>query len=247
MPKFKEKIIRDIKALANTERAKGSLRFFKTGPGEYSEGDIFWGVKGPDIRNVAKKYSELTFTETEVLIKHPVHEVRVCGLRILIKKAKKDSEAAFKIYLRNTKHINSWDLVDLSAEHIVGAYLFEELCSSPPFATARVADKDKTILKKLAKSKSLWERRIAIISTFYFIKRGESELTFELAEALIGDKHDLIHKAVGWMLREVGNRCSLEKEEKFLQKFGHRMPRVMLRYAIEKFSDKKRKYYLELK
>ena len=228
---MKEKIIRDIKALANTERAKGSLRFFKTGPGEYGEGDIFWGVKGPDIRNVAKKYSELTFTETEALIKHPVHEVRVCGLRILIKKAKKDPKTAFKIYLKNTKHINSWDLVDLSAEHIVGAYL---------------ANKDKEILKKLAKSKSLWKRRIAVISTYYFIKKRKPKFTFELAEMLIGDKHDLIHKAVGWMLREVGNRCSLAKEEEFLRKLGAGMPRVMLRYAIEKFSDERRKYYLGL-
>lgn len=232
MPNFKLKIIDNIKMLGDKEKAKIFQRFFKTGRGEYGEGDIFWGINVPNIRRIAKAYTEISFPEIEFLIQHSIHEVRLCGLLILIQKAKKDPEVAFRIYLKNTKHINNWDLVDLSAEHIVGAFLF---------------NKDKTILKKLVKSKLIWERRIAILSTYYFIKKGEAEVTLALAEILLNDKQDLLHKAVGWMLREVGKRCSLKKEEEFLQKFATKMPRVMLRYAIEKFSQEKRKHYLELR
>lgn len=230
--KLSEEIVNRLKLISDKKKTKVLQRFFKTGPGEYGEGDIFWGISVPNIRNVAKNYSDISLPEIEALVRHPVHEVRFCGLLLLMQKAKKDPQNSFKIYLKNTKYINNWDLVDLSAEHIVGAYLF---------------NKNKKILRKLVKSKSLWERRIAIISTYYFIKKKKSKITLDLTKNLLKDKYAIIHKAVGWMLREVGNKCSQETEEKFLQKFAAKMPRVMLRYAIEKFSQEKKTYYLGLR
>jgi 3-methyladenine DNA glycosylase AlkD len=223
-------LILDLKKLADREQAKNLQRFFKTGVGDYSEGDIFWGIKVPVTRQIAKKYYGLDFKAVEKLIKNPVHEVRLCSLLILVKKYQDNPELAYKIYLRNTKYINNWDLVDLTAPQIVGAYL---------------DDKEQSILGKLARSKSLWERRIAILATFHFIKKKQPELTLKIAEILVNDSHDLIQKAVGWMLREVGKCCSQQIEEDFLNQHVKTMPRTMLRYAIERFPEPKRRYYLK--
>jgi 3-methyladenine DNA glycosylase AlkD len=223
-------LISDLKKLANKKQAKNLQRFFKTGIGEYGEGDIFWGLKVPQIRQIAKNYYNLNFFDVEKLIKNPVHEIRLCALVILVHKAKTDEKMAYKIYLRNTKCINNWDLVDLTAPQIVGAYL---------------DGKDQRVLEKLAKSKSLWEKRIAMLATFHFIYNGDAKLTLKIAEILVYDDHDLIQKAVGWMLREVGKRCSQRAEEEFLKKYAKNMPRTMLRYAIERFSQEKREYYLK--
>lgn len=210
-------------------------RFFKTGPGQYGEGDIFGGVTVPDERKIAKKYWNLfSLADAEKLLKSKIHEERMVALFILIEKFKKGDarkrERVYKIYLRNTRHINNWDLVDLSAPNIVGEFL---------------RDKPKAILYKLAKSGNLWERRIAILATFNFIYYGKCGETLKIAKILINDKHDLIHKAVGWMLRETGKRCSQKTLEKFLKPRYKKMPRTMLRYAIEKMPEAKRKKYLK--
>lgn len=226
---MEQQIISALKTLADDTRRKNLQRFFKTGKGEYGEGDMFWGITVPHIHSVVKKYREASFEDIEKLLQNPVHEVRLCALLLLVQKAKHDLEKAYSLYAANIKYINNWDLVDVSAGHIVGAYL---------------EDKDKTILTQLARSQNLWERRIAIIATFYFIVKGKDEETFKIAKILLHDKHDLIHKAVGWMLREVGKRCSQKKEEEFLEKYASAMPRTMFRYAIEHFPEQKRKKYL---
>ena len=222
-----------LKNQANPEQAKTLLRFFKTGKGEYGEGDKFLGIKVPVSRKIAKQFKELSLSEIQELLDSKVHEERLIGLFILVEQYRKaDAEkmqAIYEFYLKNAKRVNNWDLVDLSAEKIMGAYLM---------------DKDKRILFKLAKSKNLWERRIAIMSTFHFIKNGFYDTTFAISDMLLKDEHDLIHKAVGWMLREIGNR-NLAEEEKFLKKNYKTMPRTMLRYAIEKFPEKKRQVYLK--
>lgn len=208
-------------------------RFFKTGKGEYGEGDIFIGVVVPDIRTVAKKYKDTDLKTVENLLHSKIHEERMLALFIMVQKyIKADEELRgniVKIYLRNTKYINNWDLVDLSAEKILGDYYF---------------DRDRGVIFKMAHSRDLWERRIAIMTTFQFIKRGDFADTFRISEILLNDGHDLIHKAVGWMLREVGNR-DMVAEERFLKKHYKKMPRTMLRYAIEKFPESKRIKYFE--
>ena len=187
---------------SNPEQAKILMRFFKTGIGEYGEGDEFLGIKVPVSRKIAKQFKELSLSEIQELLDSKVHEERLIGLFILVEQYRKaDAEkmqAIYEFYLKNAKRVNNWDLVDLSAEKIIGAYLM---------------DKDKRILFKLAKSKNLWERRIAIMSTFHFIKNGFYDTTFAISDMLLKDEHDLIHKAVGWMLREIGNR-NLAEEEK---------------------------------
>lgn len=216
------------------DKAKTLQRFFKTGKGEYAEGDVFIGVMVPNIRKVAKKYSDLAISETLTLLHSKIHEERLVALFILLAKYKNGDEKLkdkiYKLYLANTKYINNWDLVDLTAEHIVGSYLI---------------NKPKQTLYDLAKSSNLWEKRISIISTFAYIKRGESKETFKIAKMLLHDEHDLIHKAVGWMLREVGKRVSYDEELIFLKKYYKTMPRTMLRYAIERFSEPLRKRILE--
>ena len=221
---------KELKTKANSQKAKILQRFFKTGPGEYGEWDVFLGVVVPEIRKVAKKYGVLKSQDVVKLLHSKIHEERMAALLVMVNKfqTKKERETIYKTYLKNTKRINNWDLVDLSADKIVGDYLF---------------DKPKTILYKLAKSKSIWERRIAIMATFNFIKRNKVEETLKIAKILLNDEQDLIHKAVGWMLREVGKR-DMKTEEKFLKKYYKKMPRTMLRYAIEKFPEKKRKQYL---
>jgi 3-methyladenine DNA glycosylase AlkD len=208
-------------------------RFFKTGKGEYGEGDIFYGIKVPEQRTIAKQFKNLALDDLKTLILSKVHEERLIAAFILVDQFKsgdeKKKKIVFDFYLKNRKGINNWDLVDLSAPKIVGAYLI---------------DKEKKWLYKFADSKDLWEKRISIISTQAFIREHFFEDTLNISKILLHDKHDLIHKAVGWMLREIGNR-DLETEEEFLKKHYKKMPRTMLRYAIEKFPEQKRLAYLK--
>ena len=225
---------KDLRQAASKEKAAGLSRFFKTGRGEYGEGDRFLGVMVPQTRALVKIYwPAISLADVKVLLESEWHEERLAALFILVAKFKKaddkEKEKIYKFYLANTKSINNWDLVDLSAPNIVGSYLY---------------NKDASVIFKLAKSKYLWERRIAILSTFYFIKEGDPKISLEIAEILVNDKHDLIQKAVGWMLREVGKRCGQDIEEQFLQKHYKTMPRTALRYAIERFDEPKRKFYL---
>lgn len=229
------KIQQDLKKLANKNQAINLAHFFKTGPGQYGEGDKFMGIKVPQQRELVKKYySKITIAETEKLLRLPYHEARLTALLILVAKFKradiKEQKQIFQIYLKSTKYINNWDLVDLSAPNIVGAWL---------------CDKNRAVLYKLARSKDLWEKRIAILATFYFIREKDFTDALQIAKILLADKHDLIHKAVGWMLREVGKRHTTT-EEKFLKQHTRAMPRTMLRYAIEKFPEAKRQFYLKL-
>lgn len=221
---------KDISKIANAKRAKVSQRFFKTAKGEYGEGDIFIGITVPDSRKLAKKYSSLSLKEVNTLLKSKVHEERLIGLLILIQiyNSSIKKEEIVDFYLNNTSSINNWDLVDLSADKILGDYLF---------------DKNKKELYLLAKSKNLWERRISIVSTYYFIKNGRFQETLDIAEILLKDKEDLIQKATGWMLREIGKR-DIQALESFLLKNYKAMPRTMLRYSIERFPEHKRKDYL---
>jgi 3-methyladenine DNA glycosylase AlkD len=227
-------IKQDFLKLANPKQAAILSCFFKTGPGEYAEGDKFYGIKVPETRKLVKKnFQEISLEETGKLLQSSFHEERLGALLILVEKFRqgddKEKEKIYKLYLANTGQINNWDLVDLTAPQIVGAYL---------------DNKPKDILFKLAGSKSLWERRIAILATFYFIKNGQPEYAFALADQLVDDKHDLIHKAVGWMLREAGKRCSEKLLEDYLKPRYKKMPRTMLRYAIERLPEAKRKNYL---
>ena len=217
----------------NPTQAVNLQRFFKTGKGEYGEGDIFYGIKIPEQRIIAKQFKDLALNDLKNLILSKVHEERLIAAFILVDQFKsgdeKKKKIIFNFYLKNRKGINNWDLVDLSAPKIVGAYLI---------------DKEKDLLYKFARSKDLWEKRMSIISTQAFIREHYFEDTLNISEILLSDKHDLIHKAVGWMLREVGNR-DMETEEEFLRKHYKKMPRTMLRYAIEKFTEQKRNAYLK--
>ena len=222
-----------IKSLGSPEVSKTMKWFFKTGKGDYGEGDVFAGLKVPTQRKLASEFRDLSFVDLKVLLNSPVHEERLISLFILIdkfaKSTEKEQQVIFKFYFKNRKGVNNWDLVDLSAPKIIGKYLLE---------------KDKSLLFKFALSKNLWERRIAILSTYEFIRNENYDTTLKIAEILLEDKHDLIHKAVGWMLREIGKR-NLMVEENFLKIHYKKMPRTMLRYAIEKFPETKRKKYLQ--
>lgn len=224
------RIQEDLQKLASPSRAKSSAWFFKTGKGQYGEGDRFIGVTVPQQRVVAKKYKDLPLSEIEKLLRSPIHEHRLTGLLILVSAFNKSKKQVYDFYLKHTEKINNWDLVDSSASYIVGEWLLDK-------------PKERKILHTLAKSKNLWERRIAIVSSGAFINHGEFAETFAIAELLLKDSHDLIHKAVGWMLREVGKRDQ-DAEEVFLRKYYNIMPRTMLRYAIERFSESKRHEYL---
>lgn len=225
-------LINDLKAAANPEKASFLQRFFKTGKGQYAEGDIFWGLTVPFVRSIAHKHKNLKPAVLAKLLQHNVHDVRLCSLLIMVQQAKVYPEQMFKLYLDSTAFVNNWDLVDLSAPTIVGNYL---------------VDKDCAILFQLAESSLLWERRIAIVATFAFIKQGRYEHTLHVAQILMHDQHDLIKKAVGWMLREVGKHCSPNILENFLEAYASTMPRTMLRYAIEKLSPAKKKYFMQAK
>ena len=227
------KLKKELKLKANKKKAQILQGFFKTGPGEYGEGDIFLGVSVPEVRRTAKKFKDLSFKDLRTLLRSSIHEERLLALLILVHNFSnadgKKQTKIFDFYLKNKLYINNWDLVDLSAPRVVGGYLL---------------NKNKKILYKLANSKNIWQRRIAIISTFEFIKNNNFKDTLKISRVLLKDEHDLIHKAVGWMLREVGKR-DLEEEEDFLRKFYLNMPRTMLRYAIERFPEKKRQDYLK--
>jgi 3-methyladenine DNA glycosylase AlkD len=222
-----------LKRLGNKKHAAVSRKFFKTGPGEYGEGDVFIGIRVPVLRKLAKEYSDLPMADVVKLLRSSIHEERLLALLILVGSFSKGDDAAkkfiYETYLKSTAFVNNWDLVDSSAEHIVGAYLM---------------DKSREVLYRLAESDNLWERRIAIMSTFHFIKRHEFSETLKIADMLLFDRQDLIHKATGWMLREIGKR-HLQMEESFLKKHYKKMPRTMLRYAIEKFPEEKRQRYLK--
>lgn len=229
LPLIKEKLLKH----ADQKQALILQRFFKTGPHEYAEGDKFLGIKVPILRDIAREHQNLSLKETERLLHSTFHEERLLALFILIfhfnKADSRKKEIIYRLYLKSTKYINNWDLVDVTAKYIVGAFLL---------------DKDKGVLDELARSKNMWERRIAILSTFHFIEKNVFGDTLRLAKILLNDKEDLIQKAVGWMLREVGKR-SVSAQEVFLKKHYRVMPRTTLRYAIERFPERKRQAYLK--
>ena len=225
-------IRRQLRNVADPTIAEHSERFFKTAPGDYGHGDESIGIRVPVLRRIAREHRSISLHDVEQLLDSSIHEERLLALLILVLQYEKGDASVrkrvFDLYCRNMQSVNNWDLVDSSAHYIVGDYL---------------RDRSKRLLYRLAKSDSLWQRRIAIMSTFAFIKEGEFDETLTIAGTLIDDSEDLIHKAVGWMLREVGNR-DRQSEEAFLKKHYHQMPRTMLRYAIEKFPEPKRKGYL---
>lgn len=227
-----EEIIDRLKGLGDEQSARHSQRFFKTGKGQYGEGDIFLGIRVPVIRACVGEYGHIPTAELQRLLKSPFHEVRLFALLAMVERFKrggeKEKKEIYNLYIFNTDHVNNWDLVDSSAHHIVGAFL---------------EGRGKGPLEKLAGSEKVWERRIAIIATFYMIRKNDFEDALNISRMLVYDGHDLIQKAVGWMLREIGKR-DLDAEKKFLKEHYKRMPRTMLRYAIERFPEIERKKYL---
>jgi 3-methyladenine DNA glycosylase AlkD len=222
-----------LRRYAKPEKVKVFQNFFKTGPGQYGEGDVFIGVNSADHHRVALAFRELPFPEIDKLVRSRVHEDRLLGIRILVERyavaPAPVKERIFRYYVRNAKRVNNWDLVDSSAHWIVGAHL---------------ENKDRSLLTRFARSRNLWERRIAIVSTWHGIRRGRHAETLRISKMLLNDEHDLIHKAVGWMLREVGKR-DRRTLERFLKSHRARMPRTALRYAIERFSPAERRAYLK--
>jgi 3-methyladenine DNA glycosylase AlkD len=225
-------ISKELRALASPETATNLQRFFKTGPGQYGEGDAFLGIKVPPMRALAKQHRDTGLKTIATLLDSRFHEERFFALLLLMQfyqhGTDEDQAAAYDLYLAHTHRVNNWDLVDVSAPHIVGRHLQE---------------RPRQLLHQLARSSSLWEKRIAIIATLHFIRMNDFDDTLHIAEALLQDEHDLMHKAAGWMLREVGKR-DLAAEEDFLKQHYRDMPRTMLRYAIERFPEPKRKNYL---
>jgi 3-methyladenine DNA glycosylase AlkD len=234
MSEFKA-IHAELQLLADPAKARLFARFFKTGPGEYGEGDRFFGVSVPQIRKIVKAHRQAADSEILKLLRSPYHEERLTALLILVEQYRRGDASRkkdiYELYLANTDRINNWDLVDTTAPHIVGDH---------------VSRNDLSVLTRLALSGNLWERRIAMLSTGYFIRKGGSREALQIAELLVNDTQDLIHKAVGWMLREVGKRCSLESECSFLDRYAAVMPRTMLRYAVERFPEKLRGKYMRL-
>lgn len=234
MPTSKD-VIKALEEIADPEIAEHSGRFFKSGPGEYGEGDKFLGIRVPKQRAIAKKYKKLPLDEVSELLQSDFHEVRLTAIFILVYKYEKASpneqEEIYQFYMNHLEGVNNWDLVDSSAKYIAGHFLYEY-------------GKDRSILYKLSDSDELWKRRVAIMTTFYFVDQSDFNLTFELAEKYLNDSEDLIHKACGWMLREIG-----KQDEKMLRNFldqnYHDMPRTMLRYAIEKLNEPVRQMYLK--
>ena len=228
----KEQVKAELERLSDPEHAMKLQGFFKTGKGEYGEGDIFIGVRVPDQRRTAKKYRNISLTDVLELLRSEKHEHRLTALFILTEQFNKGDEEARQrivdLYLRNTAYVNNWDLVDSSAHKILGAWL---------------VDKPRGVLYDLARSESLWERRISIISTFAFIHRGDLGDALALADALVDDGHDLIHKASGWVLREIGKKDQSVLEA-FLIEHSETMPRTMLRYAIERLPEERRRFYM---
>jgi 3-methyladenine DNA glycosylase AlkD len=242
-----QELISELNSLANKKQAKLLQGFFKTGKGEYGEGDIFLGIKVPVTRQTTKKYLNLELEEIQKLLESKIHEVRLAGLLILVadyEKAKKETNLEkqteiVKFYLENTNHINNWDLVDLTAPKILGDYLIDKKSERNVLYDLAVSEK-----KGINGWTWLWERRISIISTFAFIREKDFEDGLRLAKLFLKEEHDLMHKASGWVMREIGKKDETILIE-FLDKNGKEMPRTMLRYAIEKLDEKTRKYYLE--
>ena len=228
MKQLTKTITNKLQALSDAEKREIFPKFFKAGKGEYGEGDRFLGVTVPNIRTIAKLHKDISIEEIRDLIQSEWHEVRLCALIIMVEKSKKKDEALrkelFNLYLSQTKRINNWDLVDLSCRFIIGEYLL---------------DKSRDILYQLAQSPLLWDNRIAIVSTYAFIRKGQLEDTYALSDLMMQHPHDLMHKAIGWMLREAGKRDS-ERLYDYVMSHRADMPRTMLRYAIEKFSPKER-------
>lgn len=223
---------KDLQKLKDLQRARFLMGFFKTGKGQYGEGDVFWGITVPLVRKVARQSKDLSIKNLQKLLNSKIHEFRLVALLILVEKYKTADILGKKkivdFYLKNTKNINNWDLVDLSSDKILGDYLLNS---------------DKKIIYKLAKSANIWERRIAMLATFQFIKNLQFEDSLKIAQILLTDPHDLIQKAVGWMLREIGKR-NLEVELRFLDKHFQKMPRTTLRYAIERLKAKEKSFYM---
>ena len=227
-----ERIKKEINSFKSKERAKINSYFFKTGKGEYAEKDKFLGVRVPVLRKIAKKYKEISLKDIECLLMSEIHEYRFIALVFLINKYKKErlnQEKIFNFYIKNAKYIDNWDLVDISAPHIFGDYLLS---------------KNKEILYNFLKSHNLWRRRIAIVSCFAFIKNNDFKDIIKIAKISLNDKHDLIHKACGWMLRELGKRDK-SKLRKFLDQYYQKMPRVCLRYALERMSQREKEKYMK--
>ena len=228
MKQLTKTITNRLQALSDAEKREIFPKFFKAGKGEYGEGDRFLGVTVPNIRAIAKLHKDVSIEEIRKLIQSEWHEVRLCALIIMVEKSKKKDEALrkelFNLYLSQTKRINNWDLVDLSCRFIIGEYLL---------------DKSRDILYQLAQSPLLWDNRIAIVSTYAFIRKGQLEDTYALSDLMMHHPHDLMHKAIGWMLREAGKR-NPERLYDYVMRHRADMPRTMLRYAIEKFSPKER-------
>jgi 3-methyladenine DNA glycosylase AlkD len=233
-PKTAKQALTELRRLGNPHKAVFAQRFFKTGKGQYGEGDVFLGLTVPDLRKLIPVYRDLSLAETVKLLRSKEHEARLLAAFLLVSQYKhgtdKERKAIYATYLANTRFINNWDIIDSSAAYIVGDYL---------------ETRSKTILKTLAHSPSIWERRIAIVSTFHFIKKGEGEQTFLIAKILLRDPQDLIQKATGWMLREVGKRSSIEKLRGFLHEHAAKMPRTMLRYAIERMDPYERAHWMK--
>ncbi len=230
VPHRELKVIRDeLRALANPKKARVMQGFFKTGTGQYGEGDVFLGVTVPESRQVEKRHSGAGMDTVKELLYSKIHEERVVALLMLVQKYPGDPKGVAKFYLDNLGQVNNWDLVDLTAPKILGPFL---------------AESDRSLLYRLARSKMLWERRVAVIATYHFIRAGDFADALKISEILLRDKHDLMHKAVGWMLREIGKR-DMKSEEAFLKMHYKKMPRTMLRYAIERFPEKKRQGYLK--
>lgn len=230
-------ILSELRSVGSAEKAVHLSRFFKTAPGQYGEGDLFLGVVVPQTRSIAKENKTAPLEELQKLLDSPWHEARLCALLILVlrykdrKTTQEDRDNIYRFYLKNTRRCNNWDLVDLSCRDIVGEYL---------------VDKDRSPLYRLAESDNLWEQRIAVVSTWAFIRRSDFTDILTLAEYFIMHKHDLMHKAVGWMLREVGKR-DRDTLTDFLERFATRLPRTSLRYAIEHYPEDQRQYFLKMK
>ncbi len=224
----------ELRAQGSPARAQAAARFFKTGPGQYGEGDVFLGVSVPATRVIARAHSDLSLAELRTLLRSPVHEERMLALVVLVTQYARGDEAAraerFVFYLANLERVNNWDLVDTSAAPIVGAQV--------------LTTRDRRLLPRLARSKVMWERRVAMVATFAFIRAGDAATALAIAELLLDDPHDLMHKAVGWMLREVGKRVDEDALRGFLERHAAAMPRTALRYAIERFSPAERKRWL---
>lgn len=229
-------LIEDLQSVAKAKNVEILQKFFKTGKGQYAEGDVFIGISMPQIRNVVKYYNSLNFSELQELLNSEIHEFRMSALLILViqfKKAKAEKrKEIYEFYIKNLHRINNWDLVDCSCRDIVGAYLF---------------DKDRSPLYRLAQTDHLWSQRVAIVSTWFFIREKQYDDTLKISEILLHHKHDLIHKAVGWMLREAWKKTGSHQVEDFLEKYASTMPRTALRYTIEKMPEPTRRYFMNLK